>query len=139
MEGINAFGTCAAIVLAFSVIIGLVVIINTIRTNLQEQKKELCVLRTLGFQYSTLSVRLLSQSGVYYVISCILGIPAGIAVTKLALEKLKIENREYPFVNDFRVYLFALLIVLAYVLISHSISMRTIKSWDLVESVKDKE
>lgn len=139
LEGINAFGTCAAIVLAFSVLIGLVVIINTIRTNLQEQKKELCVLRTLGFQYSTLSVRLLSQSGVYYVISCILGIPAGIAVTKLALEKLKIENREYPFVNDFRVYLFALLIVLAYVLISHFISMRTIKSWDLVESVKDKE
>ena len=73
------------------------------------------------------------------MISCILGIPAGIAVTKLALEKLKIENREYPFVNDFRVYLFALLIVLAYVLISHFISMRTIKSWDLVESVKDKE
>ena len=137
--GFNAFSVCAAVILVFAVSIGLVVVINTIRTNLQEQKKELCVLRTLGYQYSSLSVRLISQSLVYFVFSCIIGVPGGIVVTQFILDKLEIEDRAYPFVNDFRVYLFTLALVLAYIIFSHFISMRTIKTWDLVESVKDKE
>ena len=137
--GFDAFGICASIIIAFSVAIGLLVVINTIRTNLQEQKKDLCVLRTLGFQYSSLSVRLFSQSMVYFVFSGILGIPTGIAVTKMALDRLEIETRNYPFVNDYRLYLFTLLLVFAYIVLSHFMSMRTIKDWDMVETVKDKE
>lgn len=135
----RAFGICALIALAFAVTIGMVIVVNTICTNLQEQKKELCVLRTLGFQYSGLSLRLMTQAGVYYLFACIIGIPAGTVVTKFILNKLEVEDRSYPFVNDFRAYLFTLLLVLLYVFVSHMISMRMVKKWDIVETVKDKE
>ena len=138
-DGFNAFSVVSLVALAFAVMIGSVIIVNTTCTNLQEQKKELCVLRTLGFQYSGISVRLLTQAAVYYIFACAVGIPGGIATTKLILNKLEIESRSYPFVNDYRVYTFTMLLVLAYVLISHMISMRTIKKWDMVETVKDKE
>lgn len=138
-DGFNAFSVAAMIILTFAVIIGSVIVINTTSFNLQEQKKDLCILRTLGFQYSNLSIQLMAQSAVYYVCSCIIGIPCGIAVTKLLLEKMATDSRNYPLVNDFRVYLFTLLVVLAYITAGHFISMRAIKKWDLVETVKDKE
>lgn len=137
--GFRTFTICALIVLAFAVMIGSIVVINTICTNLQEQKKDICVLRTLGFQYSGLSFRLMIQAAVYYIFSCLIGIPCGIAVTKEVLKKMEIDARSYPFVNDYRVYTFTLLFVLVFIAVSHFISMRMIKKWDLVETVKDKE
>ncbi len=138
-DGFQAFGICAIIILVFSVVIGLIIVVNTLRTNLQDQKKDLCILRTLGFQYSGLSLRLMTQAAVYYLFSCVIGIPVGILVTNIALNRLEIEDRSYPFVNDYRIYLLTLLLVLGYIVLSHFISVRTIKKWNLVETVKDKE
>ena len=139
VDSFRAFGVCSLIVLIFAVVIGSVIVINTVCTNLQEQKKDLCVLRALGFQYSGISFRLLTQAGVYYFFACLIGIPGGIGVTKLILQKLEVEGRSYPFVNAPSVYLFTLLLVMVYVIVSHFISMRMIKKWDLAETVKDKE
>ena len=49
------------------------------------------------------------------------------------------EGRSYPFVNEPYVYLLTVGLVLAYVILSHIVSMRSLKRWDIVESVKDKE
>jgi putative ABC transport system permease protein len=138
-DAFKAFTVAVMIILSFATIIGMMIVINTVSFNLQEQKKDICLLRTLGFQQSELSIRLLTQTAIYYVFSCIIGIPGGILVTKLILNKLETEVRNYPLVNDYRVYLFTLLLVFAYILACHFISMRSIKKWDLVETVKDKE
>jgi len=138
-DAFNAYGLCVIITLTFSAMIGIVIIIGTLRNNLYEQKKDLCVLRALGFRYSGISLRLFSQSGIYFAFSCLIGIPAGRAVTRFILEKMAIEERSYPLVWDHRVYLFTLSIIFAYILAGHFISMRTIKKWDLTESIKDKD
>ncbi|MCR4927240.1 MAG: FtsX-like permease family protein [Lachnospiraceae bacterium] len=138
-DAFNAYGLCVIIILIFSAVIGIVIIINTIRTNLYEQKKDICVLRALGFAYSGISLRLFSQSAVYFVFSCLIGIPAGRAVTRFILVKMAIEGRSYPLVWDHRVYLYTLSIIFAYILVGHIVSMRTIKTWDLTESIKDKD
>ena len=135
----KAFDICVILVIVSAILIGSVIVVNTLRTNLQDQKKELCVLRTLGFQQKSLSVRLMTQAAVYYVLSGMIGIPCGIAVTKQLLKTMELEERSYPYMNDIRVYLLALLIVLAYMVFSHFISMRAIRKWDIVETVKDKE
>ena len=55
---------------------------NSADARLYEQKKDLCVLRALGFRYSGISLRLFSQSGIYFAFSCLIGIPAGLYAVK---------------------------------------------------------
>ena len=43
------------------------------------------------------------------------------------------------FDNSINEYIFTVVLVLSYVVLSHFIAMHSMKKWDLVESVKDKE
>ena len=136
---IAPFGTCALIVILFSVMIGLVIVISTFRTNLQEQKKELCMLRTLGRQHTELSMRLFFQAVPYFAFACLIGFPVGVIAIRFVLDQLETNSRTYPFVGDFSIYLLTAGVVLAYITLSHVLSMRAMKKWDIVETVKDKE
>lgn len=127
------------ILIAFAVIIGLVIVINTAQTNLLEQKKELCVLRILGFQHRALSAHMFIQSLLSYVVACAIGLPCGILLAQVSLARLTTADLEYPFANGPLQHLITALLVLVYVVVSHLIAMRTLKRWDLVESVKDRE
>ena len=135
----KTYDLAAWIIIGFAIVIGLVIVINTAQTNLLEKKRELCVLRTLGFQHSEVSRKWFVQSFLQFVCSCIIGLPSGIYIAKTALQKLSTEGREYVFANSFNEYTFTILLVLAYMVISHFIAMHSMKKWDMVESVKDKE
>ena len=135
----KAFTACVILVILFAVMIGYVIVTNTLRTNLLEQKRDLCVLRTLGFQHSELSFRLFFQAGMYYLFASVIGIPVGAMVTKLVLHEMETDGRTYPFVNEPYLYLLTAGLVLVYLVFGHITSMRTLKKWDIVECVKDKE
>ena len=135
----KTYDLAAWIIIGFAIVIGLVIVINTAQTNLLEKKRELCVLRTLGFQHREISVKWFVQSFLQFVFSCIIGLPSGAYIAKIALQKLSTEGREYVFANSFNEYIFTILLVFAYVGLSHIIAMHSMKKWDIVESVKDKE
>ena len=136
---LSGFDTCAWIVIGFAVLIGLVIVINVSQTNLLEQKRELCVLRTLGFQHGEISRHWFLQSLLYFLLSCLLGFPLGARLAMFAFKLLETESRAYPFVNSLAEYAFTAGVVFGFIVISHVLSMRSMKKWDLVESVKDKE
>ena len=122
-----------------AMIIGLVIVVNTAQTNLLEQKRELCVLRTLGFQHRELSLHWFSQSLLHFLCSCALGFPMGVAVAKRAMLNMEISDRSYPFVNSPWDYAVTAGLVFAYIVFSHFLSMGSLRRWDIVECVKDKE
>ena len=115
------------------------IVVNTSQTNLLEQKRELCVLRTLGFQHGELSLHWFSQSLLHFLCSCALGFPVGVAVAKRAMLNMEISDRSYPFVNSPWDYAVTAGLVFAYIVFSHFLSMRSLRRWDIVECVKDKE
>lgn len=135
----KTYDLAAWIIIGFAIIIGLIIVINTAQTNLLEKKRELCVLRTIGFQHREVSRKWFVQSLLQFVFSCIIGLPSGIIIAKMILQKLGNDTREYVFANHFTEYLLTVLLVFGYVVVSHLIAMRSMKKWDLVESVKDKE
>lgn len=135
----RTYDLAAFIIIGFAIIIGLTIVYNTTQTNLLERKKELCVLRTLGFQRSEISASLFVQSLLQFLFSCLVGLPTGMVVAKTALKKISTEGREYVFANGPREYLFTILLVFAYIVLSHILAMRSMKKWDLVENVKEKE
>lgn len=135
----KTYDLAAWIIIGFAIIIGLVIVINIAQTNLLEKKRELCVMRTLGFRHNDISKKWFLQSFLQFIFSCIIGLPIGVFIAKYGLQQLSTSAREYVFANSITEYIFTILLVLAYVIISHFIAMHSMKKWDLVESVKDKE
>ena len=135
----SSYDAMSYLLIAAASVLGMVIIVTTAKSNLLEQKRELCVLRTLGFQHSQISRNWFLQSFLQFLFSCGAGLLAGQWVEREALSRLGDSSREFPIVNEPWLYLFTLSLVLAFVIVSHWISMYTVKQWDLVESVKDKE
>ena len=133
------FDVPAWLVAGFAVMIGLVIVVNTGNTNLLEQKRQLSVLRALGFQQRQISRSWYVQSLLYFLFSLAIGLPGGIAVAKTALVRMSMSSRTYPFVHEPWVYALTAGLVLAYITFSHCMTMRGMKKWNIVENVKDKE
>ena len=129
----------AVVLIAIAMAIGLVIVVNTSQTNLLEQKKELCVLRTLGFQHREISRYWFFQSILHFLVSSVFGFPAGIELAKSTLRQLETANRSYPFSNSLMDYALTALSVLGYIALSHFLTMRALKGWEIVEVVKEKE
>jgi putative ABC transport system permease protein len=133
------YDAIAWILIGFAVILGLIIIVNTTNTNLLEQKKELCVLRTLGFQHSELSRQWFIQSLLQFICSVIIGLISGGFIARVSLENLSNEAREYVYANGTKEYVLTVALVFAFIVVSHIIAMRSLKKWDMVETVKEKE
>ena len=136
---LRSYDLCAWVIIMFAVVIGFVIVLNTARTNLLEKKKELCILRTLGFQNGEISRSWFSQSVLQFIAACILGFPAGRFVAQAALDNVTIPTREYIYANGAKEYILTAALVFLYVIVSHLAAMRTVKGWNIVESVKEKE
>ena len=138
-EQFATYDTMSYLLVGAASALGMVIIVTTARSNLLEQKRELCVLRTLGFQHSQVSRHWFMQSLLQFLVSCAVGLWGGQRMEKEALLRVSDETRDFPMVNEPWLYLTTLSVTLAFVILSHLISMRSVKRWDLVESVKDKE
>ena len=129
----------AWILVGFSVVIGFLIVFNITETTLLEQKKELCVLRTLGFSVTEIGRNLFSQSVLRFLGSLMIGLPIGAKIAEYGLSLLKSMDRDFPYASGIKEYAVTAGIVLLYILISHYVSILRMNSWDIVESVKDKE
>jgi ABC-type antimicrobial peptide transport system permease subunit len=129
----------AWILTSFAIVIGALVVFNVMQANMLERRRELCVLRTLGFSHRELSRSLLWQTVLYVAFACALGFPAGKLVALSALELISSPDRTFAYANDPVEYAITLAIVLLYAVASHVIAMRSMRAWDINEGVKDKE
>ena len=126
-------------IIVFAMVIGLIIVANTAMTNLLENRRELSVLRTLGFQHRDISRSWFRQSVLFFVCSCLIGIPAGIWITRICLDKLSTNGRLYMFVSGTKEYLATIILVFAYICLVHVLTMNSFRKWDYIEIVKDKE
>ena len=127
------------ILIAFSVCLGLLIIYNTTQTNLFEQKRELSVLRSLGFQIREISGIWFIQTAVQFFFACAIGLPLGVVMAQYALSQMAVTGREFPFVKSPAQFIMTACLVLIYILISHYAAMQSIRKWDIVENIKEKE
>lgn len=138
-RALRIYDNVVMMIIGFSMIIGLIIVLNTAMTNILEKARELSVLRTLGFQHSDVSKSWFGQSILFFICSCLIGIPSGIWITKICLDKLSRSSRLYVFVSGIKEYCLTLLLVFAYICLSHFITMNNFRKWEYIEIVKDKE
>ena len=136
---LQSFDYAVWIIIIFAVCVGFIIVLNTARTNILEKRRELCVLRTLGFQRREISRSWFVQSVLQFAVACAVGFPWGRAVAAITLARISTENREFIYANTFRDVLITAACVFAYIAASHLVAMHDLKGWDIVESVKEKE
>ncbi|MBO7698319.1 MAG: FtsX-like permease family protein [Erysipelotrichaceae bacterium] len=138
-RALRIYDDVVIMIIGFAMVIGLIIILNTAMTNLLENRRELSVLRTLGFQHSEISRSWFRQSLLFFICSCAIGIPAGIWITLICLDKLSTDGRLYMFVSGAKEYLVTIILVFAYICLAHLLTMNSFRKWDYIEIVKDKE
>ena len=136
MEQFVIFGV---IVIVFAVLLGLFTVVNIHQTNLQEQKRELSILRALGFQRRGISAHWFLHSMLYFLCALVIGFPLGKQITMIILGKLSISRFIMAYVENLPQYLMTAGILFVFLTVGHFWSMRTLKKWDIVENVKDRE
>ena len=138
-DRLMAFTYSSYILNAVSIILGFMIVFNMMQTNLKEQKRTFATIRTLGYQRREISMSNLFMSLVQYVFAMALAIPLGMVLSKLLLNGISTPSQVFPFPRSILMYLLALGLVLAFLLISHFISMNSMKRWNLPEAVKERE
>jgi len=138
-RALRIYDDVVIMIIVFAMVIGLIIVANTAMTNLLENRRELSVLRTLGFQHRDISRSWFRQSVLFFVCSCLIGIPAGIWITRICLDKLSTNGRLYMFVSGTKEYLATIILVFAYICLVHVLTMNSFRKWDYIEIVKDKE
>ncbi len=129
----------AWILTCFAITIGALVVFNVMQTNLLERKRELCVLRTLGFGHGEVSLVLLRQTMLYIALAFVVGLPAGRLVAQRALLLISTSDRTFAYANGPREYAVTVLITLGFAVASHLLATHSMRRWDINEGVRDKE
>ena len=138
-DRLAAFSISSVILTIMAVVVGFMIVFNMMQTNLKEQKRTFATMRTLGYQRKDISMANLFMSLIQFILSMVIAIPVGIALTKVLLKSISVPDQIYPFPNTWIPYVFATLIVLAFLLLSHFLVMNKMKKWNLPESVKERE
>ena len=134
-----AFSYSSYVLNAVSIVLGFMIVFNMMQTNLKEQKRTFSTIRTLGYQRSEISMSNLVMSLIQYFFAMVFAIPGGILLSKLLLDGLSIPKQIFPFPHSWVMYVLSTVLVLAFLLISHFISMNSMKKWNLPECVKERE
>ena len=138
-ESFSRFSVGVFVILVFSFLLGLLIVFHTTKANITEQRQELVIIRILGTQRRQISRCWLGQSLAQYLLALLIGLPAGTAIARYVLAEMSTNLREYPFSGEPGQYLFTVLLVLAFVLVSHMLAMTEMRRWNLAEESKTHE
>ena len=138
-EIFDSYTIPAVIIIVFVLCIGNIIVININSYNLLDQKKNLAIFRGLGFQYSEISKSWFIQALIQWITSIIIGIPAGMMLSKYILKYISSVRREFIYASGIMEIIFTMILLFIYIYVGHRKCMRNIRKIDIIEEVKDKD
>lgn len=135
----RAIKSACLVFIVFSVGLGALIVTLMMQTSLIEQRRDLCIMKSIGFSLPQISgiwsFLTLSQ----FIFSMIFAIPAGFGVTQLFLKYTATRTtRIMSYANIYHV-LFTLAIIGLFLTVSHVMSMFVVKKWNIAENTKNRE
>ena len=134
-----AFDISAAVLTGIALIMGFMIVFNMIQTNLKEQKRTFATMRTLGYQRSSISIANLINNLFQYFVAMIFAIPMGIGIGHILLNSISTSEQTFPYPKTIIIYFLCMLMVLAFLLVSHFVAMHDMKKWNLPSAIKERE
>ena len=134
-----AFDISAAVLTGIALIMGFMIVFNMIQTNLKEQKRTFATMRTLGYQRSSISIANLINNLFQYFVAMIFAMPIGIGIGHILLNSISTTEQTFPYPKTIIIYFLCMLMVLAFLLVSHFVAMHDMKKWNLPSAIKERE
>ncbi len=127
------------ILIAFALGMGFVILTIMSQNALMEQKRPISVMRAIGFRIINISNIWTVESFLQFLLSALFAIPTAVGLSKLLFYLASSKAQVYPFIFDWKVVVFGMLFILAVIVVSHMISMLTIRKWNLADNTRSRE
>ncbi len=121
------------------VVIAVAIIYNTATISVSERKREFATLRVLGMQVKQVGAILSFEYWVLSIFGIALGIPFTILLKQSMASIIDLQAFAFPTYTTASAYMIATFGCIAAVFISNQVSNRRIKSFDMVEVLKERE
>ena len=118
---------------------GLIILAIMSQNQLMEQKRQVSVLRLVGFTILDISNLWTFQSLIQLIIATIFAIPLGALSAILLFSMASSPTQIYPFLLDYRVVLIGFGFIFLVVLSCHLFSMIHIRRWNLADNTRSRE
>ena len=138
-EIFDSYAMPSIILTIFAVVIGFLIIVNINAYELIDQKRKLCIFKSLGFSFSEISANKFIQSIVQWLFAVIIGLPLGILVSVIVLKFIGSSSREYVYASGIIEFIISLGLTFLYTLISHVVCMHDFRKTDITKEIKDKD
>jgi len=135
----NSIDPMIYILIAFSLLMGFVILAIMGQNALMEQKRPMSILRAVGFTLLDISNLWTIQSVSQLFLSMLFAIPVGSAASIILFKMVSSATQVYPFIFSVPALLFTFAFVLGIIVASHLLSMVTIKRWNLAENTRSRE
>lgn len=135
----NSIDVFIYILIGFSLFMGFIILSIMSQNALLEQKRQLSVLRLIGFRIMDVSHVWTIESITHLVLASLFAIPLGTLAALILFKLSSSITLVYPLIFDFIMVLFTFLFILAIIVTSHLISMFSIYRWNLADNTRSRE
>lgn len=135
----NSIDIFIYILIGFSLGMAFIILAIMGQNALMEQKRQLSVLRLIGFTILDLSNVWTLQSFSQLIVASVLAIPAGIGLSALLFGICSSATQTYPLIVSPAVVFLTFGFVFVIILASHLLSMFSIKKWNLADNTRSRE
>ena len=138
----NNFKPMQGVTLAFVAVamcLGALIVLLMNQTALVEQKRDISVLRSIGFSVGNISTLWLLQSISQFVIATLVGIPISIVVVKGLMRFVATSISCVSAYIDFWTIVLTLFCVATFMIFSHIACMFIVRKWNIAENTKNRE
>ena len=125
--------------IVFSIGLGVLIVSLMMQTSLIEQKRDLCIMRSVGFSMSQISGIWSFVTIIQFIVSMAVSIPLSFLATKIFLG---FTNNKVAMVLSYANFWHALMtlaLVAFFLLFAHFFCMSIVKRWNIAENTKSRE
>jgi len=127
------------VMVGFSFGMGLIILVIMSQNALMEQKRQLTILRAIGFTIRNVSDVWTLQSVAQLVLASIFAIPTGYYISVLLFKVCSSPTQTYPSVFSIPAVSIAFGFILLIILLTHLFSMFSIKRWNIADNTRSRE
>ena len=135
----NSINIFIIIMVLFSMLMGFVILSIMSQNALMEQKRQVTIFRAIGFRMMNISNLWTLLSVSHLISSSIFAIPAGILCASILFKLCSSQSQTYPLIASPLMILLALGFILIIIIISHSLSMLTVRRWNIADNTRSRE
>ena len=127
------------ILVGFSLGMAFIILAIMSQNSLMDQKRQLTVLRAVGFRIYDISNFWTLQSIFELIISAVAAVPVGAAITKILLKMGSSNTQVYPYILSWPVIFLSIGFIAVVIIICHILAMNSIAGWNIADNTRSRE